>query len=34
LAMNESVDNFDGEYRAFIKDIREKTCVASSKGRF
>jgi Ulp1 family protease len=23
LAMNESVDNFDGEYRAFIKDIRE-----------
>jgi len=23
LAMNESVDKFDGEYEAFIKDIRE-----------
>jgi Ulp1 family protease len=33
LAMNESVDKFDGEYKAFIKDIREDIMCSIIKRR-
>jgi Ulp1 family protease len=33
LAMNESVDKFDGEYKAFIKDIREDIMCSLIKRR-